>query len=510
MAVKSLHCNPVKPQRAQFQALVTFSTDPIIRAVPLEFGVLARSLVNAITLARNCALLTFLLLLSPPSTPAQPLRGDSAFPLSLPNLRDPESNGVQWGPLLRQSLFFVSIQHAFRVTTEKDTQDGLGGPFFSGWARSAANLHGWADGDPFFVNYVGHPIEGAVAGFIFVQNDPKYQRVEFGHNRDYWRSRLRAAGWAWAYSTQFEIGPISEASIGKVQSHFPQQGFVDHVITPSIGLTWMLAEDAMDRYLIRRIEAQTENKTIRIFARGLLNPSRSMANVLRGNYPWHRDTRAGVALYRAPLSDRAAKNILDADRSLPDEYQNDRRYAPFELSVQYGFSQLGVGRNGAQSCNGGSATALFNLNANLGLEAEVGGCKLDSPEPNITGDATLYLFGPRYTFRDLGRWEPYLHLLGGGEKLTTETFDPARKAALSGHTENLTPHQLHSLYTTSTQVNSLAVQMGAGVDYKLNRALAFKIANIEYLHNYAPEFNGMNPRNNVRFTTGIVLRMGTW
>ena len=354
----------------------------------MESEVLASWRVSLFARGRYCAL-TILLFSCVSASSAE-----EKFPFTL--FPDPESSGVRWSSLLEQSLLFVSIQHAFRVGTEDDTRAGLGGTFFPGWGRAVGNLHGWADGDPFFVNYVGHPLEGAVAGYVFVQNDPKYQRVEFGRNRDYWRSRLRAAGWAWAYSTQFEIGPISEASLGKIQAHFPQQGFVDHVITPSIGLSWMLAEDAIDRYLIRRIEADTENRTIRIFARGVLNPSRSMANVLRGKYPWHRDTRAGVTAYRAPV-----KSYSDADPAgfaERDEYRNSRRYAPFELAVQYGYSQLGVGANGAQSCNGGSATVLFSVTEHLGIEGEVGGCKAVAPERNVSGDATVYLIGPGIRF----------------------------------------------------------------------------------------------------------------
>ena len=71
---------------------------------------------------------------------------------------------------------------------------------------------------------------------------------------DYWKSRIRAGAFAWAYSEQIEIGPISEATIGNVQSAYPQQGFADHVVTPAIGLGWMIAEDALDRYLVRFVE----------------------------------------------------------------------------------------------------------------------------------------------------------------------------------------------------------------------------------------------------------------
>lgn len=94
------------------------------------------------------------------------------------------------------------------------------------------------DGDLFYVNYVGHPIQGSASGFIWVQNDGKYRKAEFGNNSVYWKSRMRATAFSWAYSTQFEIGPISEASIGKIQSRYPQQSWVDHVATPVIGLAW--------------------------------------------------------------------------------------------------------------------------------------------------------------------------------------------------------------------------------------------------------------------------------
>ena len=95
-------------------------------------------------------------------------------------------------------------------------------------------------------------MQGAVAGRLWLLQDPRYNKAEFGRGRA-WKGKLRAAAFAWAFSEQFEIGPLSEASIGHIQRDFPQQGFVDHVITPTIGLSWMLAEDALDRYFVRPI-----------------------------------------------------------------------------------------------------------------------------------------------------------------------------------------------------------------------------------------------------------------
>ena len=152
-----------------------------------------------------------------------------------------------------------------------------------------AALHGWSDGDPFYVNYVGHPMQGAVSGYLWTLNDTRYKRVEFGRDPEYWKSRLRAGAFAWAYSEMTEIGPLmSEAAIGNIQAFYPQQGFVDHVVTPSIGLGWMIAEDVMDRYLVRFVERKVQNRYVRILVRGGANPSRSLANVISGQWPWAR------------------------------------------------------------------------------------------------------------------------------------------------------------------------------------------------------------------------------
>lgn len=73
----------------------------------------------------------------------------------------------------------------------------------------------WEDSDAWWVNYVGHPIHGAAAGYIWLDHEPDAP-LEIGLNRRYWATRGRATAWAAVYSLQFEIGPLSEASIGNV------------------------------------------------------------------------------------------------------------------------------------------------------------------------------------------------------------------------------------------------------------------------------------------------------
>ena len=78
---------------------------------------------------------------------------------------------------------------------------------------------------------------------------------------------------------QFEIGPLSEASIGNVGMNPATAGWVDHVMTPLGGLGIMVAEDLLDRFVISKMEARTNSKLVRLLLRVALNPTRSTANV---------------------------------------------------------------------------------------------------------------------------------------------------------------------------------------------------------------------------------------
>ena len=190
----------------------------------------------------------------------------------------------------------VVIEHGYRLANEGGA-DMLRGPFWKNYVRSVGSVHGWDDGDPFGVNYVGHPMQGAVTGFIQVQNDPKYRGLEFNASKEYWKSRLRAMAFSAAFEVQFEIGPLSEASIGHIQSN-GETGIVDWVVTPTIGTGWMIAEDAVDKHLIKRFEAGHRSRFATALVRSLLNPSRSFANLMRWKKPWYRDSRdPGVILH---------------------------------------------------------------------------------------------------------------------------------------------------------------------------------------------------------------------
>jgi hypothetical protein len=193
----------------------------------------------------------------------------------------------RWRSAINQSLMFLAIQHGYALTQAK-TRRELKGNFFGDYVKSVKSLHGWADGGRFFTNYIAHPMQGAFTGFIQVQNDPKGLKQRFGTSADYWRSRMKAMAWTAAWSTQFEIGPISQASIGNVGLK-GKQTYEDIVVTPLGGTAMLISEDAIDRFVMERIERRTNNFYIIIFSRMLLSPTRTTANIFRFKTPWYRD-----------------------------------------------------------------------------------------------------------------------------------------------------------------------------------------------------------------------------
>lgn len=220
------------------------------------------------------------------------LAQDSILPQTRPsqNGHSTSSTTFQWQPAFRQSLTFLSMQQTFRVALQPDTRAQLKGPYLRDWLTSVSNLRGWDDGDTVMANYVAHPMQGAITGYIQVQNDPKYREARFADD-GYWRSRLRAFLWSSIYSTNYELGPLGDAAIGNLGLPPNSKGAVDLVVTPTLGMGWMMTEDALDRHLIAKLEQRWQHPVPRMLLRAWLNPSRSMANVLRGRWPWFRDDR---------------------------------------------------------------------------------------------------------------------------------------------------------------------------------------------------------------------------
>jgi len=260
---------------------------------------------------------------------------------------DPEqSRGFQWFSAIKETLFFTTIQHSVRIAGGPKTRRELQGPFFKDYFRSVRNLRGWDDGNSFFTNYYLHPLQGGIYGFIQIQNDPKGIKQEFGNTRAYWISRLKAFGWSALWSTQFEIGPYSEASLGnsglrrRVNGKSPL-AIMDLVTTPTLGTLVIIGEDIVDRYVLRKYEERWKNSAVKAFFRILLNPSRTFANIVRLKDPWHRDTRARPGLQGVSNSSDAgntASSSRDGKQETP--YLLKRGTNEFTMSLGGSFDSL--------------------------------------------------------------------------------------------------------------------------------------------------------------------------
>jgi hypothetical protein len=102
--------------------------------------------------------------------------------------------------------------------------------------------------------------------------------------------------WSAVWSTQFEIGLISEATIGNVglrqKNGYSTMAYVDLVMTPIAGTGLLIAEDAVDKYFLRNwLEKKTNNEFVINISRSLLNPTTSIANMLHWKRPWYRRKR---------------------------------------------------------------------------------------------------------------------------------------------------------------------------------------------------------------------------
>jgi hypothetical protein len=200
------------------------------------------------------------------------------------------SPGRDFAGALLDSLKLVSLEHITRVSFQAKTRAELGGPFWTDYRRSIRWPDRWEDTDAWYVNYVGHPIHGAAAGIIWLDHSDK-DRAASIFSSGYLTSRAKAAAFSGIYSVQFEVGPLSEASIGNVGLKPETAGWVDYVVTPVGAFGFMIAEDALDRYLVRWIESHVRNRVARASLRLLFGPSRMLANAAESRLPWYRPDR---------------------------------------------------------------------------------------------------------------------------------------------------------------------------------------------------------------------------
>jgi opacity protein-like surface antigen len=165
----------------------------------------------------------------------------------------------------------------------------------------------------------------------------------------------------------------------------------------------------------------------------------------------------------------------------------------------------------ASNFNGWNAEAQYNLRRWLGIVADVSG-HYGTPITASSGVSGLpntneysFLAGPVFSFNTRTRMTPFVHALFGWDRLSVNA------STLSG-----LPSPAASV---ATAYSDFAMALGGGVDYKLSRHLAVRVGQFDYLYTghdlnsfYGSAFGlGLfqslaTHENNLRFSTGIVLR----
>jgi hypothetical protein len=204
--------------------------------------------------------------------------------------RDEHPRKTDVAGAIGDSIKLLLIEHGTRLAFQEKTRRELGGPFWSDYRRSIRWPQTWEDSDSWLVNYLGHPVHGAAAGLVWLDHTG-HAASRLSLKPSYWASRGWGAAFIAGYSLQFEFGPFSEASIGNVGMRPETSGWVDHVVTPAGGLALVVAEDALDRFLVEWVERRTGNIVLRAAMRMLFAPARTLANLAENRAPWHRAAR---------------------------------------------------------------------------------------------------------------------------------------------------------------------------------------------------------------------------
>ena len=221
-----------------------------------------------------------------------------------------EKCGVSWSRILGESFIFLSAQHGGNIWMDRDTRTALThGSFWGDYVYCVEHYrwNRWKDDDPFGVDYIGHPMMGAVTNAMYEQNDPKQRALTYENTHRYWMGRLRATAYSAAYSAQWKVGPLSEASIGNSGLGYyirardgvytNETGMQDFFITPIGGLAWNVGEDAIDKYILTRVRRGTHNRVLLLLS-SFTTPGKSAANVARFRAPYYRDLDARSAATR--------------------------------------------------------------------------------------------------------------------------------------------------------------------------------------------------------------------
>jgi opacity protein-like surface antigen len=119
----------------------------------------------------------------------------------------------------------------------------------------------------------------------------------------------------------------------------------------------------------------------------------------------------------------------------------------------------------------------------------------------VDGNEFTYLFGPRITFRNSSRFQPFGELNFGGARVSLSCSSSAIRC-------------LTAAGSNTYSKNAFALTVGGGFDIKLSKRFSIRLVQAEYLYtrfgnNCAlPVCSNNNSQNSFRLKSGIVINWG--
>src|SRR5271155_2356199 len=154
--------------------------------------------------------------------------------------------------------------------------------------------------------------------------------------------------------------------------------------------------------------------------------------------------------------------------------------------------------NESFNCAGAGGTIAYNLTSLIGIAADLGGCKyfgntVPAISSKLSGSDFTYMFGPRLTYRNSSKIEPFAELNFGGNRFSISCNS---NSACNGN---------------SYSRNAFALTVGGGFDVKVSKKFYIRLVQAEYLYtrfgnNCSLEFcSNNNNQNSFRLKSGIVI-----
>jgi hypothetical protein len=158
-------------------------------------------------------------------------------------------------------------------------------------------------------------------------------------------------------------------------------------------------------------------------------------------------------------------------------------------------AQIAPGNCGCFWLNGGGVDAAATFWKDIGVAASFTGSHASTVAPDVEVNKIAFTAGPRFTYT----WPSRAVVTG---QRNVQIFGQGLFGAV---------HGFDGVYPTSfgvtSSVNSLAIEVGGGLNLLLTRNLGVRLLKAEYVRTALPN-NASNTQNDIRLSFGLVLHLG--